>query len=52
MPRAGRHRLAPPDTPASRSHSMNRENAMGKYFLGWLLGIPAVVLLALYFFFG
>jgi len=24
---------------------------MGKYFIGWLLGIPAVVLVILYFFF-
>jgi len=25
---------------------------MGKYFVGWLLGIPAVVLVILYFIFG
>jgi hypothetical protein len=25
---------------------------MGKYFLGWLLGIPVVVLAVLWFFFG
>jgi len=24
---------------------------MGKYFLGWILGIPAIVLVILYFFF-
>jgi len=24
---------------------------MGKYFLGWILGIPAVVLVVAYFFF-
>jgi len=24
---------------------------MGKYFVGWLLGVPAVVLLVLWFFF-
>jgi len=24
---------------------------MGKYFIGWLLGVPAVVLLVLWFFF-
>jgi len=24
---------------------------MGKYFLGWLLGVPVVVLVLLYFFF-
>ncbi len=28
-----------------------REAIMGKYFLGWLLGVPAVVLVVLYFFF-
>jgi len=26
-------------------------NIMGKYFLGWLLGNPAVVLVIAYFFF-
>jgi len=24
---------------------------MGKYFIGWLLGVPAIVLLILWFFF-
>jgi len=24
---------------------------MGKYFIGWLLGVPAIVLVLLYFFF-
>jgi hypothetical protein len=28
-----------------------KENVMGKYFLGWLLGVPAVVLVVLWFFF-
>jgi hypothetical protein len=27
------------------------ESHMGKYILGWLLGIPAIVLVILYFFF-
>jgi len=25
---------------------------MGKYFVGWLLGVPAIVLVILYFIFG
>jgi len=25
---------------------------MGKYFLGWLLGVPAIVLVILYIIFG
>jgi len=25
---------------------------MGKYFLAWLLGVPAIVLVVLYFFFS
>jgi len=25
---------------------------MGKYFIGWLLGVPVVVLVVLYFLFG
>ena len=29
----------------------SKETNMGKYFLGWLLGVPAVVLLVLWFFF-
>jgi hypothetical protein len=28
-----------------------KEISMGKYFLGWLLGVPAIVLLVLWFFF-
>lgn len=26
------------------------ENEMGKYFLAWLLGVPAIVLVLIYFF--
>jgi hypothetical protein len=28
-----------------------QESVMGKYFLGWLLGVPAIVLVVLWFFF-
>lgn len=28
-----------------------KEKIMGKYFVAWLLGVPAVVLVLLYFFF-
>jgi hypothetical protein len=28
------------------------ESVMGKYFLGWLLGVPVFVLVLLWFFFG
>jgi hypothetical protein len=28
-----------------------REDDMGKYVLGWALGVPAIVLVVLYFFF-
>jgi hypothetical protein len=31
---------------------ITKEYFMGKYFIGWLLGVPAVVLLIAYFFFG
>jgi hypothetical protein len=27
------------------------EEIMGKYFIAWLLGVPAIVLVLLYFFF-
>ncbi|MDB5763163.1 MAG: hypothetical protein JWQ21_2158 [Herminiimonas sp.] len=28
-----------------------KENTMGKYLIGWILGVPAIVLLLVYFFF-
>jgi len=31
--------------------SNNRRNDMGKYLIGWVLGVPAIVLVILYFFF-
>jgi hypothetical protein len=36
----------------TRAPSNIQEYIMGKYFIGWLLGVPAVVLLIAYFFFG
>jgi hypothetical protein len=30
----------------------HEENIMGKYFLAWLLGVPAFVLVILYLFFN
>lgn len=29
-----------------------KEQTMGKYFLAWLLGVPAIVLVLIYFFFN
>jgi hypothetical protein len=40
------------DAGASRPAFHDKEIFMGKYFLGWLLGIPLVVLVALWFFVG
>jgi hypothetical protein len=34
----------------SDGHHNDEEHAMGKYFLAWLLGVPAVVLVLIYFF--
>jgi hypothetical protein len=31
-------------------HHDNKEDVMGKYFLAWLLGVPAIVLILIYFF--
>jgi hypothetical protein len=28
----------------------SKVNDMGKYFLAWILGVPAIVLVAVYFF--
>jgi hypothetical protein len=36
---------------AARAHSTTKETHMAKYLVGWLLGVPAVVLVILYFFF-
>ena len=37
---------------ATRFHQCSlKEMAMGKYFVGWLLGIPAVVLVVVYLLF-
>ena len=44
--------LAPMLLPVqTRPASHTKENVMGKYFLGWLLGVPAIVLVVLWFFF-
>ena len=34
----------------SSRHHNDKEDVMGKYFLGWLLGVPAIVLVLIYFF--
>jgi|GEM_PF-4980764 len=36
---------------ADKSHPSLPENDMGKYFIGWLLGIPAIILVLLYLIF-
>jgi hypothetical protein len=33
------------------SHQHPRRQIMGKYLIGWLLGVPVFVLVILYFFF-
>ena len=30
---------------------LSRRTIMGKYFLAWIMGVPAIVLVLLYFFF-
>ena len=35
----------------NKRHVHYRRTHMGKYFIGWLLGIPAIVLVILYLFF-
>lgn len=34
------------------ARQQSKEHVMGKYFIGWLLGVPVVVLVILYFVFG
>jgi len=33
------------------SHNIERSTIMGKYFLAWILGVPAIVLVLIYMFF-
>jgi hypothetical protein len=32
-------------------HNFYRSTIMGKYFLAWILGVPAIVLVLIYMFF-
>ena len=43
------NRLQPPDSAWDLRHPL--EIVMGKYLIGWVLGIPAIVLVIAYFFF-
>lgn len=36
--------------PGQSQPDQSKENIMGKYFLAWLLGVPAFVLVLIYFF--
>jgi hypothetical protein len=40
---------APHDEDVNKSHQWR--TIMGKYFLAWIMGVPAIVLVLLYFFF-
>jgi len=35
-----------------QSHLLSRRNVMGKYLIGWLLGVPVIVLVIIYLFFN
>jgi hypothetical protein len=35
----------------ARASHPRKETSMGKYFIAWLLGVPAIFLVILYFFF-
>jgi hypothetical protein len=37
-------------SPGRLTSLLNKEQAMGKYFLAWILGVPAFVLVLIYFF--
>jgi hypothetical protein len=43
-----RTQRCPATYPETVNQSHAKENIMGKYFLGWLLGVPAIVLVLLY----
>jgi hypothetical protein len=35
---------------SSLSLQTNRRNVMGKYLVGWMFGVPVIVLVIIYFF--
>lgn len=43
-----RRRAASIMTPCADVPSAHQESIMGKYVIGWLLGVPAVVLIGIY----
>jgi hypothetical protein len=46
------HNVCPTAQPVQTQPALHtKENVMGKYFLGWLLGVPTIVLVVLWFFF-
>jgi hypothetical protein len=45
------HITAPTGSGAPRRRSVQGDIVMGKYLVGWLLGVPVIVLVILYFFF-
>lgn len=48
----GRFRCRPdPLLPTLNASSTMQERTMGKYVLAWILGVPAIVLVLIYFFF-
>lgn len=44
--------IAEPACALAAHGAVKGDEAMGKYFIGWLLGVPAVVLVILYLIFG
>jgi len=34
----------------TRQHTHQKESIMGKYFLAWIMGVPAIVLVLIYLF--
>jgi hypothetical protein len=42
----------PPQINSRDGPTTEEENTMGKYFLAWILGVPAFVLVIIYLFFN
>lgn len=52
MPARGHADCSPLFASATADWRVCKESVMGKYFLGWLLGVPVVVLVLVWFFFS
>jgi hypothetical protein len=50
-PQDGSSRESSRPLPSALQSQTNRRNVMGKYLIGWMLGVPVIVLVIVFIFF-